>query len=34
MKWDELFHADTNLGKVNIEWIIIDLACSKMWETF
>ena len=34
MKWAHFLHADTNLGKLNVDLIIIGWVCSKMDETF
>ena len=34
MKWAEFLHADTNLGKPNVNLIIIGWACLKMGESF
>ena len=33
-EWAEFLHADTNLGKLNVDLIIIGWVCSKMDETF
>ena len=33
MKWSDFLHADTNLGKLNVNLTIIGWVCSKMGET-
>ena len=34
MKWADFLHANTNLGKINFNLLIIGWVCSKMGETF
>ena len=34
MKWGDFLHADTNLGKLNVNIIIIGWVCSKIGEPF
>ena len=34
IKWADLLHADTNLGKIKVSLIIIGWTCSKICKTF
>ena len=34
MKWSYFLYADTNLGKLNVNLMIIGWVCLKMGETF
>ena len=34
IKWADLLHADTNLGKIKFSLIIIGWTCSKICKTF
>ena len=34
MKWADILHAEANLGKLNVNLIIIRWGCSKMGEIY